>query len=106
MGEPHGCAVHGSVLPDGAESSTAATASSGATTATAAFPGGAAAAELTGLEAPPEMPFSEARLSPMAASFYGENKRVSNALVKRELGYAFRYPSYREALRALTAAGE
>ncbi|MGN6098484.1 MAG: SDR family oxidoreductase [Bosea sp. (in: a-proteobacteria)] len=64
------------------------------------------AAELTGLEAPPEMPFSEARLSPMAASFYGENKRVSNALVKRELGYAFRYPSYREALRALTAAGE
>lgn len=64
------------------------------------------AAELTGLEAPPEMPFSEARLSPMAASFYGENKRVSNALVKRELGYAFRYPSYREALRTLTAAGE
>ena len=64
------------------------------------------AAELTGLEAPPEMHFSEARLSPMAASFYGENKRVSNALVKRELGYAFRYPSYREALRALTAAGE
>ncbi|MBN9441880.1 SDR family oxidoreductase [Bosea sp. (in: a-proteobacteria)] len=64
------------------------------------------AAELTGLAAPPEVPFSEARLSPMAASFYGENKRVSNALVKRELGYAFRYPSYREALRALTAAGE
>lgn len=64
------------------------------------------AAELTGLEPPPEIPFEQAKLSPMAASFYGESKRVSNALVKRELGYAFRYPTYREALRALAAAGE
>lgn len=64
------------------------------------------AAELTGLEPPPEIPFAEARLSPMAASFYGENKRVSNALVKRELGYAFRYPTYREALKVLAASGE
>lgn len=64
------------------------------------------AADLTGLEPPPEIPFEQARLSPMAASFYGESKRVSNALVKRELGYAFRYPAYREALRALAAAGE
>jgi nucleoside-diphosphate-sugar epimerase len=64
------------------------------------------AAELTGLEPPPEVPFEQAKLSPMAASFYGESKRVSNALVKREFGYAFRYPTYREALRALAAAGE
>jgi nucleoside-diphosphate-sugar epimerase len=64
------------------------------------------AAELTGLEPPPEIPFEQAKLSPMAASFYGESKRVSNALVKREFGYAFRYPTYREALRALAAAGE
>ncbi|MGO4170578.1 SDR family oxidoreductase [Bosea sp. TAF32] len=64
------------------------------------------AAELTGLEPPPEIPFAQAQLSPMAASFYGESKRVSNALVKREFGYAFRYPTYREALRALAAAGE
>lgn len=64
------------------------------------------AAELTGLEPPPEIPFEQARLSPMAASFYGESKRVSNALVKREFGYAFRYPTYREALRTLAAAGE
>lgn len=64
------------------------------------------AAGVTGLEPPPEIPFAEAKLSPMAASFYGENKRVSNALVKRELGYAFRYPTYREALKALAAAGE
>lgn len=64
------------------------------------------AAELTGLAPPPEVPFEQAQLSPMAASFYGESKRVSNALVKREFGYAFRYPTYREALRALAAAGE
>lgn len=64
------------------------------------------AAELTGLAPPPEVPFEQARLSPMAASFYGESKRVSNALVKREFGYAFRYPTYREALRALAEAGE
>lgn len=64
------------------------------------------AAELTGLPLPPETPFDPAKLSPMAASFYGENKRVSNALVKRELGYGFRYPTYREALRDLAAGGE
>lgn len=64
------------------------------------------AAELTGLTPPPEVPFEQAKLSPMAASFYGESKRVSNALVKREFGYAFRYPTYREALRTLAAAGE
>ncbi len=64
------------------------------------------AAGLTGLEPPPEIPFEQAKLSPMAASFYGESKRVSNALVKREFGYAFRYPTYREALRDLAAAGE
>lgn len=64
------------------------------------------AAELTGLTPPPEVPFEQAKLSPMAASFYGESKRVSNALVKREFGYAFRYPTYREALRTLAEAGE
>lgn len=64
------------------------------------------AAEMTGLPPPDEIPFAEAQLSPMAKSFYSENKRVSNALVKREFGYAFRYPTYREGLRALIAAGE
>jgi len=64
------------------------------------------AAEVTGLPAPPDTPFDPAQLSPMAASFYGENKRVSNALVKRELGYVFRYRDYRQALRDLAAAGE
>ncbi|KRE09303.1 NAD(P)-dependent oxidoreductase [Bosea sp. Root381] len=64
------------------------------------------AAGIAGIAPPPEVPFDPARLSPMAASFYSENRRVSNALVKRELGYAFRYPSYREALPALLAGGD
>jgi len=59
------------------------------------------AADLLGVEAPPEIPFETAELSPMARSFYGENKRVSNRRVKDELGYSFRYPNYRVALRAL-----
>ena len=40
------------------------------------------AAELMGVEPPPEIPFETAQLSPMARSFYGENKRVSNAAIK------------------------
>jgi len=59
------------------------------------------AAELLGVEAPPEIPFETADLSPMARSFYGENKRVSNRRVKEELGYSFRFPNYRVALRDL-----
>ena len=61
------------------------------------------AAALIGVTPPPEIPYDPAQLSPMAASFYSQNKRVSNALVKRELGYGFRYPTYREALTALAA---
>lgn len=62
------------------------------------------AASLLGVEAPPEVPFETADLTPMARSFYGENKRVSNARVKSELGYTFQYPDYRAALTALLPA--
>ncbi len=44
------------------------------------------AAELLGVEAPPEIPFETADLTPMARSFYGENKRVSNQRLKTSLG--------------------
>jgi nucleoside-diphosphate-sugar epimerase len=64
------------------------------------------AAGLAGIEPPPEIPFAEARLGPMAASFYGESKRVSNGLIKSELGVRLRYPTYREGLAALRKAGE
>ncbi|MBC2857882.1 SDR family oxidoreductase [Stappia sp. 28M-7] len=63
------------------------------------------AAKLLGVAPPPEQDFETADLSPMARSFYGENKRVSNERVKRELGYTFRYPDYRTALDALHRDG-
>ena len=64
----------------------------------------AEAARLLGLEPPPLVPFAEAELSPMGRSFYRDNKRVSNARIKDELGVTLAYPSYREGLRALLAA--
>ena len=59
------------------------------------------AAELLGLPPPPLVPFEEAGLSAMARSFYDDNKRVSNARIKSELGVALRYPTYREGLNAI-----
>ena len=49
-------------------------------------------------------PFAEADLSPMAASFYRDNKRVSNRRIKDELGVRLAYPDYRAGLAALLAA--
>ncbi len=54
--------------------------------------------ELAGNEPPPEIDFATAELSPMARSFYGENKRVSNAKSKAVLGMEYDYPNYRAAL--------
>ncbi|WP_309086324.1 SDR family oxidoreductase [Chelativorans sp.] len=62
------------------------------------------AAGLMGVEPPPEIPFDEAQMMPMARSFYGECKRVSNAKLKAT-GYRLRYPNYRQALTAMWAAG-
>jgi nucleoside-diphosphate-sugar epimerase len=62
------------------------------------------AAELLGVPVPPLVPFEAAELSPMARSFYDDNKRVSNALIKRELGISLRYPNYRAGLAAILAA--
>jgi hypothetical protein len=39
----------------------------------------------------------------MAASFYVENKRVSNARLRHALGVELKFPSYREGLRAILA---
>ena len=64
------------------------------------------AARLAGVEPPPEVRFEDAFLSPMAASFYADNKRVRNRLIREELGTGLRYPTYRDGLRALFAAGE
>jgi hypothetical protein len=64
----------------------------------------AEAARLMGIEPPPETPFETAELSPMARSFYGENKRVSNAKLKA-LGFRFGYPEYRMSLAQLWSSG-
>ena len=61
------------------------------------------AAQLLGVEPPPEQDFETAELTPMARSFYGETKRVSNARLKA-MGYALRYPTYREGLHAVRDA--
>jgi nucleoside-diphosphate-sugar epimerase len=61
------------------------------------------AAGLLGLPAPPLVPFEAAELSPMARSFYDDNKRVSNRLIKSELGVTLRYPDYRTGLAASLA---
>jgi nucleoside-diphosphate-sugar epimerase len=58
-------------------------------------------AELLGMEPPPEVPFEEADLTPMARSFYGDSRRICNALIKSELGVRLAYPNYREGLKAL-----
>jgi nucleoside-diphosphate-sugar epimerase len=63
------------------------------------------AAKLAQFPVPPAIDFDSALLSPMARSFYGENKRVSNAKLKR-LGYTFSFPTYRAALSALIGDSE
>ncbi len=64
------------------------------------------AAELLGVAPPPAIAFEDAELTPMARSFWSGNKRVSNRRMREELGVTLTYPSYREGLAALAAAGE
>ena len=61
------------------------------------------AAGLLGRPVPPEIPFEQASLSPMGASFYAENKRASNARAKGDLGWRLTYPTYREGLAAIAS---
>ncbi len=61
------------------------------------------AAALLGIPAPPLVPLEAAALSAMARSFYDDNKRVSNRLIKTELGATLRYPSFRAGLAAMLA---
>ena len=63
------------------------------------------AARLLGVAPPPEVALADAELSPAALRFYAESKRVSNARAKAELGWRPQYPTYREGLTAILAAG-
>ena len=64
------------------------------------------AAQKMAVPPPPAYAYDKAGLSAMALSFYGENKRVSNALIKQDLAVTLAFPTYREGLDALYAAGE
>ena len=59
------------------------------------------AAGLMGIAPPPEEDFEAAEMTAMARSFYADNKRVSNAAIKRALDVDLFYPTYRHGLRAI-----
>lgn len=61
------------------------------------------ACALLGVPPPPELSWDEAlrTLSPMALSFFNDNRRVRNDRIKRELGVVLKYPTYREGLGAV-----
>ena len=61
------------------------------------------AAALLGVEPPPAIAFADAlpAMSPMARSFWAENRKVSCLKTKAALGLAWCYPTYREGLRAI-----
>lgn len=63
------------------------------------------AAGLMGIAPPPEVPFAEADLSPLARSFYEGNRRVMNRRIREELGVRLAYPTYRDGLSALWRDG-
>lgn len=62
------------------------------------------AADRLGVALPPEIPFDKAEMTPMARSFYADNKRVSNKAIKTALGMELLYPTYREGLDAILEA--
>jgi nucleoside-diphosphate-sugar epimerase len=62
-------------------------------------------AKLLGAKKAEEVQFEKAEMSEMARSFYLEARRTSNALAKQELGWAPKYPSYKEGLAAILKSG-
>ena len=59
------------------------------------------AAKLINYSDLPKVAFEEADLSPMAKSFYSENKRVKNDRIKNELKITLKYPNFETGLNAL-----
>ena len=62
------------------------------------------ACALLGVEPPPLIAFDEAGLSPMARSFYADNRLVRNERIKSELGVTLKHPDYNSGLSAILAA--
>jgi nucleoside-diphosphate-sugar epimerase len=61
------------------------------------------AAALLNIAPPPEIAFADAlpTMSPMARSFWADNRKVASVKTKAALGIAWRYPTYSEGLRAI-----
>ena len=59
------------------------------------------AARALGVAVPPDVPFEQAQMTPMARSFYSDNKRVSNTAIKQALRIELLYPNYRVGLDAI-----
>lgn len=62
------------------------------------------ACRLIGMPPPPLVPLDQAKLSPQALAFYGENRRVANGKARRLLDWRPRYRDFREGLRACLPA--
>jgi nucleoside-diphosphate-sugar epimerase len=63
------------------------------------------AARLLGIAPPPALPYATAltAMTPMARSFWAENRKVSSRATRAALGITWQHPSYREGLRAILA---
>jgi nucleoside-diphosphate-sugar epimerase len=63
------------------------------------------AARLLGIAPPPAVAYEQAAagMSELARSFWAEDRKISSEQTEKALGIAWRYPSYREGLRAILA---
>jgi nucleoside-diphosphate-sugar epimerase len=61
------------------------------------------AAEMAGAPRPEVQPFDREAASPMLASFFAENRRVSNARAKASLAWRPAYPDWRAGLASILA---
>jgi nucleoside-diphosphate-sugar epimerase len=61
------------------------------------------AAALLDIPPPPDVAYADAlpMMSPMARSFWAENRQIASAKTKAALGIEWLYPTYREGLRAI-----
>lgn len=57
--------------------------------------------QLMGSPPPTAIPFDPEQMSPIAASFWKDCRRVSNQKIKEDLGVELLYPTYREGLQAI-----
>lgn len=64
----------------------------------------ALAAQLGGFAMPPAVAWDDPTLSPTLQRFYQSNKRIDSRGTRAALGWAPRFPTYREGLQALAAS--